>query len=189
MESNLEILEKRNCVLLLVDIQKSMLDLCIEPERIRKNSAALVEAAGVFGIPVVFSVHNQGKLGPILPELTSAVPGSIPLDKMEFNCFENEQIAGAIMDTGRRCLLIAGIETHVCIFHTAIGALRKGYRVCVPADSVSSRGATDKLIGLQRLDRAGAVISSTEMIIFELLGRAGTDEFRALLPLLKTLPA
>ena len=104
---------------------------------------------------------------------------------MQFNCFESENIARAIAETGRKTLLLAGMEGHVCIFHTGVGALRLGYRVHVAHDAVTSRSASDKQIGMQRLDRAGAVISSTEMIIFELLNRAGTREFREMLPLLK----
>ena len=108
-------------------------------------------------------------------------------DKLEFNCFENENIAGAIGQTGRKTLLLAGIEGHVCIFHTGVGALRLGYRVHIAHDAVTSRSASDRQTGINRLDRAGAVISSMEMILFELLHMAGTKEFRALLPLLKKL--
>jgi nicotinamidase-related amidase len=185
----MEFLERRDCVLLLVDIQKSMLDLCPEPDRISRNAAALIEVAGLFGIPVLFSVHNGPKLGGILEELTGMVRDPRILDKMEFNCFENEGIAGAIRETGRRTLLLAGIEGHVCIFHTGLGALRLGYRVHVAADAVTSRSLLNKEIGLRRLEKAGAVISSAEMMLFELLNRAGTPEFRAALPLIKRLQA
>jgi nicotinamidase-related amidase len=109
------------------------------------------------------------------------------LDKLEFNCLENEEIARAIVETGRKTLLLAGMEGHVCIFHTGVGALRLGLRVHVAHDAVTSRSVSDKQTGMHRLDRAGAVISSTEMMIFELLNRAGTREFRALLPLFKRL--
>jgi nicotinamidase-related amidase len=84
-------------------------------------------------------------------------------------------------------LLLAGLETHVCIFHTGTHGLRLGYRVHLAADAVTSRSSSNRQIGLRRLEQAGAVISSTEMIIFELLNRAGTPEFRSALPLLKTL--
>ena len=81
------------------------------------------------------------------------------------NCFENGPIAGAVRNTGRRAILLAGIETHVCIFHTGVGALGLGYKVHVASDAVTSRSASNREVGLQRLDRAGAVISSTEMMI------------------------
>lgn len=185
MNANLDFLNRSDCILLLVDIQKTLLDLCAEAERLSFNAAALIEAARVFHIPVLCSVHNKEKLGGFLPELTGQIPNPRMLDKLEFNCFENQSIAEAVRETGRRTLLLAGIETHVCIFHTGVGALRLGYRVHVASDAVASRSVLNRETGLRRLDRAGAVISSTEMIVFELLNRAGTGEFRSLLPLLK----
>ncbi|MFZ2445132.1 MAG: isochorismatase family protein [Syntrophobacteraceae bacterium] len=185
MNACAEFLERRDCVLLLVDIQKTLLDLCVDADRIPGNAAALIETAELFGIPVLCSVHNPEKLGGSLPELTGRISRPRFFDKLEFNCFENEAIAGAVRETGRKTVLLAGLEGHVCIFHTGVGALREGYRVHVASDAVTSRGLPDKETGLHRLDRAGAVISSTEMIVFELLGRAGTGEFRALLPLIK----
>ena len=179
-----EFLNRRDCILLLVDIQKSMLDLCADRDRTVLNAGALIEAAELFGIPVLCSVHNPDKLGGFLPGLTEKISEPKLLDKLEFNCFENEQIARATVETGRKTLLLAGLQGHVCIFHTGVGALRLGYRVHIIHDAVTSRRESDKQTGMHRLDRAGAVISSTEMIIFELLNRAGTEEFRALLPLL-----
>jgi len=189
MDSKLETLNRMDCILLLVDIQKTILENCVKPDRIPANSAALIETALLFDIPVLFSVQNQDKLGGVLPQLTEKIPQPVLLNKIEFDCLENDAIARTIRKTGRGTLLLAGIETHVCIFHTGIGALRLGYNVHVAADSVTSRGALNHETGLRRLDRAGAVISTTEMIIFELLQRGGTEEFRASLPLLKKLQA
>ena len=146
-----------------------------------------IEAAELFEIPVLCSVHNPDKLGGFLFELAYKIAAPKLLNKLEFNCFENEQIAQVILETGRKTLLLAGMEGHVCIFHTGVGALRLGYRVHVAHDAVTARSASDKQTGMHRLDMAGAVISSTEMMIFELLNRAGTKEFRALLPLIKRL--
>ncbi len=185
MNPNGKFLNRNDCILLLVDIQKSMLDLCARADRIPFNASALLDAAGVFGIPVLCSVHNSERLGGFIPELTGQIPDFCFIDKMEFNCFENRSIAEAVLKTGRKTVLLAGIETHVCIFHTGVGALNLGYQVHVASDCVASRSVLNLETGLRRLDRAGAVISSTEMIIFELLNRAGTDEFRSLLPLLK----
>jgi nicotinamidase-related amidase len=185
MNDNREFLNREDCILLLVDIQKSMLDLCVDRERTVFNTGALIEAVELFGIPVLCTVQNPDKLGGFLPELAAKIAGFKPLEKQEFNCFQNEAIARTIHETGRKTLLLAGLEGHVCIFHTGVGALRLGYHVHVASDAVTSRNGPDKQTGMHRLDRAGAVISSTEMIIFELLNRAGTREFRALLPLLK----
>lgn len=187
MNQNQEFLNRRDCILLLVDIQKSMLDLCVDPDRTVLKVGALIEVSRLFGIPVLSTVQNPEKLGGFLPELTDKISGPGPLEKFEFNCFENEKIARAIHETGRKTLILAGLEVHVCIFHTALGALKQGFRVHVPQDAVTSRNALNKQAGIHRLDNAGAVISSTEMVLFELLNRAGTKEFRALLPLLKRL--
>jgi nicotinamidase-related amidase len=187
MNTHAEFLVREDCILLLVDIQKVMLDPCVEHDVVAKNAAALIDIAKLFEIPMVFTVHNADKLGGFLPELLERVPQPTVMNKLEFSCFENEGIFRALQESGRRTLLLAGLETHVCIFHTGAHALRLGYRVHLAADAVTSRSASNREVGWRRLEKAGAVISSTEMMIFELLNRAGTPEFRAALPLLKKL--
>lgn len=187
MNENLELIKPQDCVLLLVDIQKVLLDLCVEPDRTVANAAGLIGIAGIFEIPILFTVQNPQKLGGFVPELTGKVAHPALFTKMEFDCFANGDIAAALEQTGRGGLLLAGIEGHVCILHTALGALRRGYRVHLASDAISSRSTHNREIGLHRLDRAGAVVSSTEMILFEFLKQAGTPEFRAALPLIKTL--
>ncbi len=182
-----EFLNPGECLLLLIDIQKSLLDLCVEREQIVSNTAALIEAAKVFNLPVIFTVQNPDKLGPFLPQLTDMISEPEIYAKMEFDSLENEQIARAIRRTGRKTLLLAGMEGHICIFHSALGALRQGYRVHIPQDAVTSRSQFNRQLGCQRTDKAGAVLTSTEMIIYELLHQGGTKEFRSLLPLLKRL--
>ena len=180
-------LVREDCVLLLVDMQKSMLDLCIHQDRVVKNCAALIDVASIFEIPILCSQHNAEKLGGFLPELVAKVQQPVIRDKLEFSCLENEGIAQALENMRRRTVLLAGLETHVCIFHTGAHAARLGYLVHVAGDAVTSRSQFNWETGLRRLDRAGVVISSTEMIIFELLNRAGTPEFRRALPVLKAL--
>ncbi len=172
-------------LLFLVDLQKVMLELCVHKEDVVRNVTALLDMAAVLHVPVLFSQHNAEKLGPFLPELTSTVPNPLILDKLEFSCFENEAMAQAVAASGRTTLILAGIETHVCIFHTGAHGVRLGYTVHVVSDAVTSRSEHNRSIGLQRLDRAGAVITSTEMITFEWLNRAGTPQFRQALPILK----
>jgi nicotinamidase-related amidase len=187
MNAHQEFLRRDDCLLMLVDIQKVMLDPCVDAELVVKNSAALIEIARILSVPVIFTEHNAEKLGGVLPELVGKVAKPKVFNKLEFSCLENEPIAGALDQSRRQTLLLAGLETHVCIFHTAVHAVRLGYRVHVASDAVTSRSAHNRQVGLSRMEKAGAVISSTEMIIFELLGRAGTPEFRTALPLLKTL--
>jgi nicotinamidase-related amidase len=187
MDAYQEFLQRNDCLLMLVDIQKVLLDPCVDGAGLRRNAAALLDIAGILGIPAVLTTHNAQKLGGFLPELLARLPEPLVLDKLEFSCFSNDAMARAIQRTGRRTLLLAGLEAHVCVFHTGAHALRLGHRVHVATDAVSARSLHNRIIGLGRLEKAGAVMSSTEMIIYELLERAGTPAFRAALPLLKSL--
>ncbi len=107
--------------------------------------------------------------------------------KGEFSCLENVYCRRTIEQTGRKAIILAGVETHICVFQTAARAIRLGYTVHVVSDAVSTRIRSNHDIGLARMDRAGAVITCTEMVIFELLERAGSPEFREALPVIKTL--
>lgn len=187
MNKAAEFLKREDCVLVLVDLQKTLLEPCVRSEEVKKNCGALIEVCKVFKIPVIFTTHNAEKLGGFVPELLNMVENPLVINKVEFSCFENENIRKAVESLNRKTVILAGIESHVCIFHTGANALRLGYRVDLVTDAVSSRSEENRLIGIKRLEQAGAVMSSTEMVIFELLNRAGTDEFRKLLPLLKTL--
>ncbi|SFM53401.1 isochorismatase family protein [Thermodesulforhabdus norvegica] len=187
MEQAREFLKRDDCLLLLVDVQKTLLDPCVRQEQVVKNCHALIEICQILDIPIVFTTHNAEKLGPFLPELVERVANPTILNKLEFSCFENDSIRSAVEQLGRRTLLLAGMESHICVFHTGAHALRLGYRVDLATDAVTSRSEENRLIGIKRLQQAGAIMSSTEMIIFELLNRAGTEEFRKALPLLKKL--
>lgn len=182
-----DFLRRDDCLLFLVDIQKVLLDLCVRKDEIVKNCGALIDICNTLNVPIIFTSHNAEKLGPFLPELTGKVTNPTIINKLEFSCFENEAIKNAVEQTGRRTLLLAGMESHICIFHTGAHALRLGYRVDLATDVVTSRVEENRLVGIKRLEQAGAIISSTEMIIFELLNRAGTEEFRKALPIIKKL--
>ena len=106
------------------------------------------------------------------------------MEKIEFNAFSDEKIRSAL-PPGRRTALICGLETHICLAQTALGALEDGFNVVVPADAVGARHEADHQAGLARMDKAGVMISTAEMSVFEMLRRAGTREFKQLQPLLK----
>lgn len=174
-------------LLLIVDIQKIMFDLCVEKQKITHNINALIDTADNLEIPIVFTEHNPGKLGEFEKSMTQKSPDSPVLNKMEFSCFGNEGIRKTIADTGKKSIILAGIESHVCIFQTGAQAIQERYDVHVAADAVSARSNFSLKTGLDRLRQAGAVITSTEMLIFELLLKAGTPDFKKMLPIIKTL--
>lgn len=187
MDISRKLLARQDCVLLLVDIQRVLLEPCVDWRLLVKHSKALIGLAQVMGLPILFTTQNAMKLGGVVPELLEGVHQPQVLDKSWFSCFREDAIAGALEKTSRKTLLLAGLEAHVCIFQTGVHALKLGYTIHVAGDAVSSRSEWNRTVGLKRLERAGALISSTEMIIYELLGVSGTDEFRKLLPLLRSL--
>lgn len=182
-----QILDPRNCVLLIIDPQTKLMPAIFEADRVTRNCALLLRLGQILSIPAILTTQYAQGLGPLVSEVACAAPGIAPLDKKSFGCFGDERILAHLKEVapGRGTLLVAGVESHVCVTQTVLEALNAGYVVHVAKDATSSRTIENWEGGLHRMDRAGAVISSTEMMIYELLGKSGTPEFKAILPLLK----
>jgi len=176
------------CALVVVDIQEKLLPPIFEKERLVRNSQLLVRLAGILQIPTLLTTQYCKGLGNVVPEIASLLPDARPMDKLEFSCFGSEQFTSALKSLpGRRnTVLLCGMETHICVMQTALGALEHGYNVHVVSDAASSRAEWNWKIGLLRMRDAGAVISSTEMMMYELLRSSGTPAFKELLPYLKS---
>lgn len=171
------------CVLVIIDIQEKLLPVMSAKEDVLENSAKLVRFAGIIGLPVL--VTEQGKLGPTMSDLTGDIDNFAPILKLDFDACAVPEFVEALGRTGGRTVLLAGIESHVCVMQTALSLLARGYKVHVVSDAVSSRTPENRDVALGRMRDAGAVISSAEMAIFELLKRAGTDEFKETLKIVK----
>ncbi len=187
MVEELHRLVVQNTALLVVDIQERLMPFIHGRDGVCRNSALLVKAANVLHMPVIATTQYAQRIGPLLPEVAAELGSLAPLDKMEFSCFGNDAIRTrmASLDQRVNTLIICGVETHICIYQTVFGALQAGYRVWVAADAVSSRAVLNHDTGLARIRQIGGVVGNTEMIIYELLAKAGTREFKALLPSLK----
>jgi nicotinamidase-related amidase len=179
-------LDARQCALLVIDIQEKLLPPIYEKERLVRNSQLLIRLANILSVPIIATTQYSKGLGQIVPEIASLLPGVEPLDKLEFGCFGNEAFCSNVARLeGRNTLLLCGMETHICVLQTALGALNQEHSVHVAADAVSSRTELNWKLGLKRMRDAGAVISSTEMIIYELLGKSGSPQFKEMLKYLK----
>ena len=179
-------LQARECALVVIDIQEKLLPPIFEKERLVRNSQLLIRLANILSLPVIATTQYAKGLGQIVPEIASLLPNAEPLDKLEFGCFGNGEFCSEIARlSGRNTLLLCGMETHICVLQTALGALNQGHVVHVAADAVSSRTELNWKLGLERMRDAGAVVSSTEMMIYELLGRSGSPEFKEMLKHLK----
>jgi nicotinamidase-related amidase len=179
-------LDSGRTALVVVDLQEKLLPAIAERARVLKNSLLLLHLANVLGLPVLLTTQYQKGLGPTVPEVLGAAPGVTPLDKLTFGCFGDQPFLGRLASfAGRDQLLVAGIEAHICVAQTVLGALEKGYRVHVASDAVGSRAESNREVGLSRMERAGAVLSSAEMATYELLARSDGVAFKKMLPFLK----
>lgn len=179
-------LRPEECALAVIDIQEKLLPPIWEKERMVRNSQLLIRMAGVMNLPVLVSTQYAKGLGATVPEIASLLPNVNVIDKLEFGCFGNGDYCSAVGKlANRNTLLLCGMETHICVTQTALGALNQGMNVHVAADAVSSRTELNWKIGLGRMQAAGAVISSTEMMLYELMGKSGTTQFKEMLQWIK----
>jgi len=180
-------LEAEQCALIVVDMQEKLLPPIWEKERLVRNAQLLIRLAGILKIPALVSTQYAKGLGNTLPDIASMLPDTPAIDKLMFSCFGSDVFCSLLkrLPGQRTTVLLCGMETHICVMQTALGALRDGYLVHVAADAVSSRTELNWRIGLDRMRAAGAILSSTEMMIYELLRSSGAPAFREILPHLK----
>lgn len=155
-----------------------------EAARVEKNCSLLLRAASQLGLPVIITEQYPARLGATLPALLELAPEATPHPKMLFSAC-TEPVQTALQETGRRTVLLCGVETHVCVLQTALDLLEAGFTVFAARDALSSRTPENWSAGYERMMRAGIWPTSTESAVFELLKEAGTPDFKALLPFIK----
>jgi len=180
-------LDAEQCALIVVDIQEKLLPPIFQKERLIRNSQLLIRLAGILKLPTLMTTQYAKGLGGIVSEIASLLPNTQAIDKHMFSCFGSDTFCSSLkrLPGNRNTVLLCGMESHICVSQTALAALREGYLVHVASDAVSSRSEWNWKIGLERMQAAGAVISSTEMTIYELLRSSGAPAFKELLPYLK----
>jgi len=180
-------LEADQCALIVIDIQQKLLPPIFQKDQLVRNSQLLIRAAGILKIPAVVSTQYAKGLGGTVPEIAALLPETEAIDKTLFSCFGSDVFCSLLkrLPGQRTTLLLCGMESHICVTQTALGALREGYLVHVASDAVSSRTEWNWKIGLERMRAAGAIISSTEMMIYELMRSSSSAAFKELLPHLK----
>jgi nicotinamidase-related amidase len=174
-------LDRDRAALVVVDVQEAFRKAVLDFEAVAGRVALLIQGARVMEIPVVATEQYPKGLGSTAEEVAEHLEGTEPLEKTVFSAARAE---GFDLE-GRDQALVVGIETHVCVSQTAHDLLEQGVEVHVARDAVSSRAVTDKETGLAKMESAGAVLTSAETALFELLGEAGSDEFKAIQKLVK----
>jgi nicotinamidase-related amidase len=178
-----------NTALLVVDVQER-LAAAMPPDalaELEKNAAILLETAALLGVPVVVSEQYPKGLGPTVASIAAklAARGVVPLAKMTFDACSELAISRALTESGARNVVVLGMETHVCVFQTARELVKRGYATHVVADAVTSRREENRRLGLGLCERAGAVLTATETVAFDLVEKAGTNEFKAVSKLVR----
>jgi len=172
-------------VLVVVDVQGNLAHAMHEKETLFEHLATLIQGARILNIPIIVTEQYPKGLGPTIPEIASLLPDSEPISKVAFSCCGEAQFMQTLEASGRNQVLIAGIETHVCVYQTTCDLLSRGYEVDVVADAVSSRSARNREIGLAKMRDRGAALSCVEMALYELMKEAGGETFKAVLKVVK----
>ncbi|MGB0513545.1 MAG: hydrolase [Wenzhouxiangellaceae bacterium] len=172
-------------LLMVVDVQGRLARLMHESDAMIRQQRTLIQACRLLELPVVWAEQLPEKLGPTVDELLEPLDGLTPVAKSSFGCLGDAGLRRRIEATGRRQVLLCGIETHVCVWQTAAALLADGYSVHLIADAVSSRSEFNRDIGFRRMQRAGVHLSNVEMVLFEMMQNADHPRFRDVTRLLK----
>ncbi len=177
-------LRRNETLLLIVDVQEKLMPVIHQAERVEANCAVLAKAARELHLPTIITEQYPEKLGPTANAVREAAGFPTAIGKLLFSACTPQTLA-ALASSGRKTVLLCGVEAHVCMLQTALDLREHGYEVFAARDALSSRTPENAEIGWQRMQQAGVLPTSTESALFELLEEAGTPEFKAILPLIK----
>ena len=178
-------IEKKQAAALVIDIQEKLYPHMDQKEELLRRTSILLEGFKVLQIPLVITEQYPKGLGPTLKPISLLVEKEAVLEKISFSCCGAPAVSDTLKSLERPCIIICGIEAHVCVLQTVVDLLEEGYGVVVVEDCISSRNPVDKRVAVERMRSEGAVISTCESVLFELAKVAGTDEFKAISRLVK----
>lgn len=174
------ILAKTDALLLIVDIQEKLASAMKKRSKIVANCQHLIEAARLLDIPILLTEQYPKGLGHTVPEIKEVLPSCDPVEKTTFDCCMDDHFMAKLSAEKRQTIILTGMEAHICVLQTCLTLIKQGYDVHVVRDGVCSRTKDNFLAGLEFMRDAGAVISCTETVLFQLLEKAGTEEFKTI---------
>lgn len=174
------ILNRDNSVFVIIDIQERLVPAMKQRQKVYDNCGHLLEVSKLLHVPVVLTEQYPKGLGPTVNEIKDNLPSYEPLEKVTFDCCKGDGFLEKISSFGKRQIMLTGMETHVCVLQTCLSLLKEGYVVHLVSDAVCSRKKDDYVTGREIMRDAGAVITCTETVLFQLLEKAGTPEFKAI---------
>lgn len=181
-------LHRDTAILLIIDVQERMMPVIDSRAEVERNVERLVRGCHILSVPAVITEQYVKGLGPTVPAIRTALEetsGYEPVEKSCFSCYRSTPFVERLAKAERKQVIVCGVETHVCVYQTAIDLLGAGYEVTIVADAMSSRSPHNREIAIRRMTAEGARLASTEMVLFEMLVTSGTDAFRAISRLVK----
>lgn len=172
-------------MLVVIDVQGNLAQAMYEKELLFKNLGKIIRGAQILEMPILVTEQVPEKLGPTLPEIAGLFTGIQPIAKSSFSCCGNGDFVKELKTINRGQILVTGIEAHVCVYQTTIDLIDSGYEVNLVADCISSRTLMNKTIGIESMIHKGAVLTSTEMALFELMKIAEGDAFSQIIKIVK----
>ena len=169
----------------VVDIQEKFTDIIYKFDKILAGTKVLMAGLNILEVPMIVTEQYPSGLGITIPEIQELLVEYKPIEKLAFSCCGSEEFCSALEASGRKNVIVFGIETHVCVLQTVIDLIETGYQPVVVEDCVSSRKKSDRKTALKRMRQEGAILTSYESILFELSRTAGTDKFKQISKLVK----
>jgi nicotinamidase-related amidase len=181
----MDILTREKTGLVVIDVQKNLIPVMGQKERVIDNTIKLLQLSALFELPVILTEQYPKWLGSTLQEIVEYLPAYEPITKVHFNCCDVDAFNESLDARGLENIIVTGVETHICVFQTCVSLINKGYHVHVPQDAVTSRTEENWHVGLGLVNAAGGMITSTEAVIYQILKKAGTKEFKEMLKVVK----
>jgi nicotinamidase-related amidase len=177
--------DKKECVLIIIDVQDKLFKHIYNQKKLSKNIQKLIKTSQLFDIPII--IVEQEKLGKTIPEIRQLLGKSYqPISKIVFSCFKNKTFKEKLKQVKKKTCILVGIENHICINQTAHDLLENGYKVHVVEDAISSRNKMDIQSSIDKMRYSGIVITSTEMIMYELMEKSDDNIFKQFLEIVKS---
>lgn len=177
--------KKDDSLLIAIDYQEKLLPAIAENERVTERSARLISCMRVLDIPVLVTQQYTKGLGETVEMISSALGEFEPIEKTTFSCMRTDGFRKAFLSAGRKTVAVCGVEAHICVQQTVLELLEEGYRVIVVSDCVGSRDGKDLEVSLSRMEKQGAVITTYEALVYELLGSSEAEGFREISKIVK----
>lgn len=176
---------KKNSLLLIIDIQERLFPFIYNNEDLKDRTKKLIEGCKVLGLKIIVTEQYTKGLGFTIPSLKESLEGITPMEKSQFSCCGSNGIDDTLKSEGKNFIIIAGIEAHVCVLQTVIDLCSMGYTPVIVDDCVSSRNNNDKTVAVERMKREGAIVTTYESVLFELLEDSKSPEFKAISKIVK----